>query len=186
MTPAPRWARFVAVSTAGFGLQLATVASLTTWTGVADIAATAAGVAAAVIHNFAWHVRWTWADREAVAAERVRAFARFAAANGAVSLVGNVALVAVLAGAAGVDVVLSNVVAVAASSVVNYRLADGLVFRRRRIPRPPTGSSEPYAPHSDRRGVGGRACTGLFHLRARRLSLARSRRNPTDARGRTQ
>jgi hypothetical protein len=63
--------------------------------------ATAVAVAGAVIHNFAWHRRWTWRDR---AHDRVvTAFVRFALANGAVSLAGNIMAMALLVGFAMVQ-----------------------------------------------------------------------------------
>jgi putative flippase GtrA len=77
-----------------------------------------------------WHVRWTWRDRSSGPAGTVAAFARFALANGAVSLVGNMLLMAGLVGAAGLPPVAANVLAIAACGVVNFELGDRLVFRR--------------------------------------------------------
>ena len=54
------------------------------------------GVSAAIVHNFAWHVRWTWRDRMRPGTSRIRAFIRFVGANGVVSLIGSVLLMPVL------------------------------------------------------------------------------------------
>lgn len=129
MTGRARFVRFNVVSAAGFVVQIATVGMLTRWTTVSAEAATAAGVAAAVAHNFLWHRRWTWVDRAPGLAAGVRTFARFAAANGAVSLAGNVLIVAALAGAAGLQAVTANVVAVVLCGLLNYQIGDRLVFR---------------------------------------------------------
>jgi putative flippase GtrA len=137
-----RFARFNVVSAAGFAAQLATVALVTRWLDVSNVAATGLGVGAAIAHNFLWHWRWTWADRVAspggctaalgTSASFVRTFVRFAGANGAVSLAGNLALVAVLADAAGLDVVFANIVAVVVCGLLNFQIGDRVVFRATR------------------------------------------------------
>ena len=129
MTGPDRFARFNVVSAGGFVVQLATVALLTRWLAVSSVAATGLGVGAAIVHNFLWHRRWTWNDREPGPAASGRTFVRFAASNGFVSLVGNLVIVGVLADAGGVDVVLANVVAVAACGLLNFQIGDRLVFR---------------------------------------------------------
>jgi putative flippase GtrA len=87
-------------------------------------------VGLAVAHNFLWHWRWTWRDRAIPIAGVPAAFARFAGANGVVSLAGNVWLMFVLVGVAGLPPVGANLVAIAACGLVNYRLGDRFVFRR--------------------------------------------------------
>jgi putative flippase GtrA len=130
-----RFARFNVVSVAGFVVQLAAVALLTRWLDVPGLVATGLGVGAAVVHNFYWHWRWTWADRlrsgYLVAAIPSTVF-RFAAGNGLVSLVGNLCIVATLVETIGLDIVLANVVAVAACGVLNFQIGDRVVFRAAR------------------------------------------------------
>ena len=36
----------------------------------------------AILHNFLWHVRWTWGDRPATQAESFRRLMRFHLGNG--------------------------------------------------------------------------------------------------------
>ena len=129
MTTARRFLRFNTVSAAGVVVQLLTVALLTRWLAVPDVAATGAAVAAAVVHNFLWHRRWTWADRVADPAGALAPFLRFAAANGALSILVNVVIVTVAVEATGIDVVAANVGAVALCGLVNYQIGDRLVFR---------------------------------------------------------
>jgi putative flippase GtrA len=146
--------RFSGVSALGVGVQISVIAMLASAWHVDYRAATLAGVAAAIVHNFLWHRRWTWGDRRgAVAAPRddmrvrrattrvaptgpAATFARFVAANGVVSLGGNAAVMIVLVGGAHVPVVPANVAAIALCGIANFWLADRLVFRGRdRTPR---------------------------------------------------
>jgi putative flippase GtrA len=91
--------------------------------------ATGLAVEIAVIHNFLWHERFTWADRPA--RRRVRSLvrlAKFNASNGAVSIVGNLVLMRLLAGELKVNYVASNLIAIALCSLVNFLLGDRFVF----------------------------------------------------------
>jgi putative flippase GtrA len=131
-TAGRRFARFNTVSAGGFVVQIVTVAMLTRWLGQSDVPATALAVGAAIVHNFAWHCRWTWADRYRDTGTRRRllaTFVRYAAANGLVSIAGGVLIVAVLALEIGLHVVISNIVAVAVCGLVNYQIGDRVVFR---------------------------------------------------------
>ena len=129
MTPAHRWGRFATVSAAGFAMQLAIVSALTALAGMAAPVATAAGVTAAVFHNFMWHARWTWAERAGV--RPLPALVRFTATNGLVSLAGNVALVWLLVELTPIGPVPANVAAVGICSLVNFWAADRIAFRAR-------------------------------------------------------
>ena len=66
-----RWIRFNGVGALGSGLQLALVALLVRAAGVHYLWATAAGIEAAVLHNFCWHECWTWRDRRATVGSAV-------------------------------------------------------------------------------------------------------------------
>jgi putative flippase GtrA len=127
VTTGSRVLRFSAVSALGVAVQLATLEVLIRAAGVGVLAATAAAVGAAVVHNFAWHRSWTWSDRPA--SSFAGRFAAFACSNGAVSLAGNLLVMAVLAGAAGVDPLPANLVAVGACGLVNFWIGDRLVFQ---------------------------------------------------------
>lgn len=122
-----RFLRFNGVGVAGFALQLGLLAALL-FAGVHYLVATALAVEAAVLHNFAWHERWTWRDRPATGRSRLARLWRFHALNGLVSLVGNVALMRVLVGAFGMPAIPANLIAVLACSLVNYLASDRLVF----------------------------------------------------------
>jgi putative flippase GtrA len=100
-----RWLKFNAVGALGVAVQLAALALLTQLAGIGTLWATAVAVEAAVLHNFAWHERYTWADRirsGRSAGLVVRRLLAFHAGNGAVSLAGNLLLMAWLAGRLGI------------------------------------------------------------------------------------
>src|SRR5207237_8971860 len=67
-TTAARWLKFNAVGGIGMLVQLGTLAVLTNGLRVNYLLATALAVEAAVIHNFLWHERFTWADRVHISA----------------------------------------------------------------------------------------------------------------------
>lgn len=126
MPPWRRFVRFNAVSAIGIGVQLAVLTSLTQC-GVPYLVATTIAVGAAVMHNFAWHRRWTWRDRRGSSARAQ--FASFALANGAVSLVTNLAVMAALVSGAHLPPPIANLTAIATAGLVNFALGDRLVFR---------------------------------------------------------
>src|SRR5262245_6846857 len=111
----------------GFAVQLGVLAFLV-HAGVHYLAATALAVEAAILHNFAWHERWTWRDRPAAGRTRLARLLRFHALNGVVSLVGNVALMRLLVGALHLPPLPANLVAVLACAAINFCGAERLVF----------------------------------------------------------
>lgn len=123
-----RYARFLTIGLFGFVLQLSTLWALTSMAHWPWLPATLASVELAVVHNYLWHACWTWRDRPGTAAAR---FVRFQLANGLASIVGNAALMWLLAGVLGMPPVPANALAVAAISVANFLAADRWVFRRR-------------------------------------------------------
>ena len=124
-----RFWRFNAVGVLGFAVQLAVLALLVR-AGVHYLTATAIAVEIAVLHNFLWHDRWTWRDRPAAGRTRLVRLWRFHALNGAVSLLGNVALMRLFVGAVQMPPLPANLLAVLICSGVNYVGADRTVFGR--------------------------------------------------------
>jgi len=129
MNPWARLARFNAVGAAGVAVQLASLWLLTDVAHVHYLAATPAAVGLAVLHNFMWHWKWTWYDRTRSGGP-IATFARFAVANGAVSLAGNLAVMATLVSGAHVEPVVANGVAIAVCGLLNFWLGDAVVFHR--------------------------------------------------------
>ena len=119
---------FVTVAALGFLVQAASLWALMAWTALPVAAATTIAVLAAVVHNFCWHDRWTWSDRDRSAPAPVRLL-RFAAATGVVSLAGTVTLTTLYTVAFGIHVLVSNLLAVWSVGLVNYVLLDRLIYQ---------------------------------------------------------
>jgi putative flippase GtrA len=128
VTALRRFARFNVVSAAGAGVQLGVVALLAPGLGLDPTVATAIGVTTAVVHNFAWHARWTWRDRLGPGASVLAALGRFAGANGAVSLVGSVMMMPGLTRTLGVPAIPANLVTIAACGLLNFWLGGRVCF----------------------------------------------------------
>jgi len=126
-----RWLIFNSVGAMGIAVQMGALFVLTSCAGVHYLAATALAVEAAVVHNFFWHEHWTWADRS-VQGYFLRRFVGFHLANGALSLTGNVVLMGLLAGKLGLNYMVSNALAIAICSIINFLAGDRIVFRASR------------------------------------------------------
>jgi putative flippase GtrA len=94
--------------------------------GVHYLVATALAVEIALLHNYAWHRRWTWADRN----PRSGRLLRFHLANGVVSLLSNLLWMRVLTGGLGVPAVPANLAAITVTSLLNFALGERWVFNR--------------------------------------------------------
>ncbi len=127
MTALVRWAKFNAVGVLGMGVQLGVLAVLNKVLRGHYLMATGVAIEVTLLHNFVWHVRYTWRDRRA-GGPRWRQMVRFQMANGVVSMVGNVVLMRVLVQGVGMPVVAANVVAIGCCSVANYWLGDRWAF----------------------------------------------------------
>jgi putative flippase GtrA len=125
-----RFLRFNAVGVIGIGVQLLVLALLKSVFGLHYLWATALAVEAAVLHNFCWHVKWTWRDRtqDAGSASLLNNLWKFHLGNGTVSLLVNLVLMRLLVGSFGFDYLAANVAAIAAGGVANYLVSDRLVF----------------------------------------------------------
>jgi putative flippase GtrA len=127
-----RWLKFNLVGAIGIVVQLAVLGILNGVLKLDYLLATALAVEAAVLHNFVWHERFTWADRASVT--RRQAFLRlihFNFTTGAVSILGNLALMRVLVGQAHLPALPANLVSIAGCSLVNFLVSEYLVFRAR-------------------------------------------------------
>ncbi len=124
-----RWAAFNAVGALGVAIQLALVAVLVHGAHLHYLLATMLAVETTILHNFAWHQRWTWKDRAAGGLRNGLArLLKFNLLNGGISLAGNAAVMTLLSGAAGVEPVAANVAAILLCSVANFAASDRLVF----------------------------------------------------------
>jgi putative flippase GtrA len=130
-----RWLKFNAVGGIGIAVQLVVLLGLKTGFHLNYLLATALAVQAAVVHNFVWHERYTWADRSQPSWRKsLPRFVRFNLTNGAVSIVGNIGLMQMMVGVRHMNYLIANGIAIALCSVVNFLVSDGLVFEERSPP----------------------------------------------------
>jgi putative flippase GtrA len=93
------------------------------------LVATALAVEAAVLHNFVWHERYTWADRVHPSWRRsLLRLVRFNLTTGGVSIVGNLALMKVMVGAGHMNYLLANGIAITLCSLANFLVSEEWVF----------------------------------------------------------
>jgi putative flippase GtrA len=124
-----RWLKFNFVGGIGIGVQFGALFLLKNVLNFDYMFATAFAVEAAVVHNFVWHEQFTWADRVQPSWPRSLArFGRFNLTTGAVSIVGNLALMRVMVGEGHLNYLLANGVAIALCSIANFLVSDGWVF----------------------------------------------------------
>ena len=121
-----RWSKFNLVGVMGMAVQLAALALFARVAGAHYLWATAAAIEIALLHNFVWHLHFTWRDRRggAVFAQLLK----FHAANGLVSMLGNLALMRVLVGQAHLPLLAANAIAILCCSIVNFCLGDYWAF----------------------------------------------------------
>jgi putative flippase GtrA len=127
-----RWVRFNLVGLLGFVVQLGLLALFSHGLRWNYLVATAVAVEGALLQNFFWHERYTWADRTRRARDPKSVSGRllaFQLGNGAVSLVGNMVLMAWLVGRLEMPALPANLLSVTVCSLVNFVIGDRMVFR---------------------------------------------------------
>ena len=120
------WLKFNAVGGMGIGVQLIALTALKSGLHVDYLPATALAVEAAVVHNFVWHERFTWVERESknVAAR----FLKFNLTAGAFSILGNLVMMAILVDLARMSYLLANLTTIVVCSLCNFVVSDRFVF----------------------------------------------------------
>lgn len=127
---AHRWLKFNLVGALGIGVQLAAL-KLLLLAGINVYLATPLAVELAVLHNFAWHERFTWKDRPGGRRQRLLRLLRFHLGNGVVSILGNEAMMWLLVGRLHMTrPLLANAIAIAVCSFLNFALGEWFVFRK--------------------------------------------------------
>jgi len=126
-----RWCRFNFVGGIGIVVQVGALFLLKTVLHFNYLAATAIAVEAAVVHNFVWHEWFTWGDRVRASWSRsLPRLLRFNLTNGAVSIVGNLALMKMMVGQGRMNYLVANGIAIALCSLVNFLVSETWVFER--------------------------------------------------------
>jgi putative flippase GtrA len=125
-----RWGKFNLVGATGMVVQLAALALFNRLAVGHYLFATAAAIEIAVLHNFVWHVRFTWRDRRENSA-LLSQLVRFHFSNGLVSMLGNLVLMRILVDEAHLQLLVSNSIAILCCSIINFCLGDHWAFATR-------------------------------------------------------
>ena len=126
-----RWLKFNAVGALGIGVQLGVLFALKSGFHMSYLFATALAVEAAVIHNFLWHERYTWADQVSPSWKKsLPRLLRFNLTNGGVSIAGNLALMKLLVGLGHLNYVVANAIAISVCSLANFLVSEAWVFEK--------------------------------------------------------
>jgi len=129
-----RWVKFNLVGGIGIGVQLAALWVVTRVLLCNYLIATALAVETAVLHNFLWHQRFTWADRAPGNwRESALGVLRFNLTNGLVSILGNLILMRALVGGLHLRILMANALSIACCSAANFLLSEMYVFRVGRV-----------------------------------------------------
>ena len=124
-----RCLKFNAVGALGIAVQLAALFGLKSGFHLSYLLATAIAVEAAVVHNFLWHERYTWADRVQPSWRKsLPRLLRFNLTNGGVSILGNLVLMHVMVGLVHVNFLVANGIAIAVCSLLNFLVSEEWVF----------------------------------------------------------
>jgi len=126
---AVRWLKFNAVGGLGIMVQLGVLFGLESGFHLSYLSATALAVELAVVHNFVWHERYTWADRVQPSWRRsLPRLLRFNLSTGAISIAGNLTLMKLLVGCGHINYLVANGVAIALRSLANFLVSKEWVF----------------------------------------------------------
>ena len=127
MSTVIRWLKFNLVGAAGMAVQLGLLALFNElWVGH-YLCASAAAVELTLLHNFVWHLHYTWKDRSDGSAKLGRLL-RFHLSNGMVSMLGNLALMRLLVQGAHIPLLISSCIAILCCSLLNFCLGNEWVF----------------------------------------------------------
>jgi putative flippase GtrA len=122
-----RWGKFNIVGAMGMVVQLSALALFNRLMAGRYLCASAAAIELTLLHNFIWHVHYTWRDRRGSAA-RLPQLVRFQLSNGLVSMLGNLALMRLLVHGARLPMLVSNVIAILVCSMANFYIGNHWAF----------------------------------------------------------
>jgi putative flippase GtrA len=126
-----RWLKFNAVGALGIVVQLSLLLALKAGFHLSYLPATTLAVEAAVLHNFLWHERYTWADRVQPSWRKsLPRLLRFNLTTGGISIAGNLALMKLMVGIGHVNYLAANSAAIALCSLANFIVSEQWVFEK--------------------------------------------------------
>ena len=133
MNPLTRFLRFNLVGLVGIAVQLATLALLNHTLPAHYLVTSTLAIELTLLHNFFWHIRFTWPATSRRTREALAQLLRFHLSNGLISLLGNLALMRLFVHSSHLPILLANALTIACCGFANFLLAHYFVFT---IPRP--------------------------------------------------
>lgn len=122
--------KFYTIGAIGMVVQLAVIAMLHHIFNMHYLLATFFGVEAAVVQNYIWHEKWTWAHRASVTKkEALTRLLKFNLTTGIFSVVGNLVLMRILVGTLHFQVLIANIITIAACAILNFVITHYFVFK---------------------------------------------------------
>lgn len=129
-----QWLKFNAVGAMGIVVQLIVLTILTHVVRINYLLATFFGVEAAVLHNFVWHERWTWAQHvQGGTKEMLLRLAKFNFTTGTFSILGNLGFMRIFVGTFRMPVLPANLLAIGVCNLLNFAVSHYFVFRSHRL-----------------------------------------------------
>jgi putative flippase GtrA len=119
------WLKFNLVGIIGLGVQLTALALFNRLLRGHYLLATIAALELTLLHNFIWHVHYTWRNLHGSILTRLL---RFHLSNGLVSLAGNLALMRLLVAHAHLPLLAANSIAITCCSLANFFLSHCWIF----------------------------------------------------------
>jgi putative flippase GtrA len=124
MNTISRFLRFNLVGLIGIAVQLTTLALLNRALPTHYLLTSTLAVELTLLHNFAWHLHYTWPQTNSPLA----ALLRFHASNGFVSLVGNLTLMRLFIHTLHAPILAANILTIALCGLANFLLAHHWAF----------------------------------------------------------
>jgi len=122
-----RFLRFNVVSALGIGVRLLAAWALVNGLGLHYLVGTTLAIEVSILHNFFWHLHWTWGRPVNHVFFRCVAFH---ASNGLVTFLGAMVLMPVFVGSLGLHHLVANFIAICFTGLLNFFLGDRFVFRQ--------------------------------------------------------
>lgn len=122
-----RWCRFNLVGILGMTVQLAALTLSVRWMHIHYLVASAAAIEITLLHNFIWHLHYTWRDRQSDVGWPAQLI-RFHLSNGLVSMLGNLTLMGVLVHQVHLPILAADAIAILCCSIANFFLGHHWAF----------------------------------------------------------
>jgi putative flippase GtrA len=129
MSPLTRFLRFNLVGLLGIAVQLVALALLNRELPRHYLITSTLAVELTLLHNFAWHIRYTWpATSHRRTREAPAQLLRFHLSNGLISLLGNLTLMRLFVHSFHSPILIANAITIAFCGLANFLLAHHWVF----------------------------------------------------------